>query len=832
MHPVETLGKRLLSVEKPARYLGGEQGAVRKPGDLYTVALCFPDLYEIGMSNNAMRILYAGLNALPGVRCERVFAPARDFEDLLRESGTPLYTLESGIPLSEVDMLAFTVGYELAATNMLTVLDLGGIPLDASSRGDGHPVVIAGGPAVTNPLPLSRFLDAVWIGEAEAGFFAFLDEVSRVEHGRPGREEILCRLKSQSAFWMPGKTAVRAVDMEFPDREYPVGFPWPSLKPVQDHGTVEIMRGCPNGCRFCHAGYFYRPQRVRSPERIFREVESLVLESGYREITLSSLSSGDYPGIVDLVRSLNRTWGGRRVSFQLPSLKVESLELEVLEELTHTRKSGLTFAVETPEEAWQRSINKSVTLEKILSILKEAENHGYRLAKFYFMIGLPVQDISGLSEAEAMIEFLRRLLGESRFQLNVNIGTFIPKPHTPFQWCPQISEEEALSRIRRIRESFRYERRIKISYHTPFISQLEGILSRGDARVGDLILSAWRNGARLDAWEDLMDKDAWLRALEEILEAPIREALDGRSTDEPLPWDEISLRIGRGFLKREWDKARAGSFSRACTDHCTENCGTCNDTDIVVYNKIQPIMPGSSRVSPDKAATMDSSKNPVYRLVMRYSKSGSASFLPHHSIIDLLYRAFQLSGIPIAFSQGFNPLPRLEIEDPIPLGMSSLEDYASVLLTAPVNPSEALERLNRFLPPDIQVQRTAQYPILEKKRNRSISSMLWGSDYRLEGVPDVAAEVVSEFLADPRLEGSTVLECTEKDGLLCFRLRSVGIREIGFGSLFEKTFHEPFLRSPVLATRIRQWAQDEKGPVDFFKAFDAFYGMPVPQETD
>ena len=324
-----------------------------------------------------------------------------------------------------------------------------------------------------------------------------------------------------------------------------------------------------------------------------------------------------------------------------------------------------------------------------------------------------------------------------------------------------------------------------------------------------------------------MNRDAWLRALEGIPDSAVLEALEGRPTDSNLPWDEISLRVGRGFLKKEWDKARAGLVSRACTENCIETCGTCNDSDIAVYNKIQPTIPKPVVLQNINDIPGVQSGEPAYRLVMCYIKTGAASFLPHHSVIDLLYRAFQLSGIPVAFSRGFNPLPRLEIEDPIPLGMSSLDDYASVLLTKSVDPRDAMEGLNRYLPPDIRIRLARLYPMVDGKKTRSISSMLWGSDYRLEGVPNEAAEVISASLADPRLEGSAVLESSKESRFLVLRLRFAGIREIGFGSLFEKTFHEPFLRSPVSATRLRQWARSDEGTVEYFKAFDSFYNTQI-----
>ena len=778
------------------------------------------------MSNNAMRILYTGLNALAGIRCERVFAPARDFEKLLRETRTPLYTLESGIPLCKVDMLAFTIGYELSATNILTVLDLGGIPLETRSRSEVDPIVIAGGPAITNPLPLSRFLDAVWIGEAEAGFFQVAAELADTASRWRNRSTLIGRLQEESAVWMPGKSAVRSVDMDFQDREYSGTYPWPSIKPVQDHGTVEIMRGCPNGCRFCHAGYFYRPQRVRSPEKIFREIESLVLESGYREITLSSLSSGDYPGLVELVRELNRRWGGEKISFQLPSLRVESFDLPILEELTHTRKSGLTFAVETPEEAWQRSINKSVSLDKILSILEQAAHQGYRLAKFYFMIGLPIPGITGAEEADAMINFLRCLLRETGFHFNVNIGTFIPKPHTPFQWCPQIREDEAFFRLRRIKESFRTERKIKISYHTPFVSMLEGILSRGDERVGELIFSAWLNGARLDAWEDLMDKNAWRYALESAPTSTVCEALDGRPVNSPLPWDEVSLRIGRRYLQNEWQKTVASVFTPACKDKCANPCGTCGDSGITVLNNTHPIIMKDKHAYSKGGSFIPSSRNPSkYRLVLQYQKTGASAFLPHHSVLSLFTRALQLTGIPLVFSQGYNPAPRIEIEDPIPLGMYSLEDYLTVMVASSVEEDRIRESLNQQLPNDLPVLRCAAYRISDGIKNLSLSSMTWGSDYCIEGASSDYLPILESALKDPRLSGSMVLpsDPTSPDSIRV-RLRYGRDRKLGFGTIFEKTFSEPFSKSPIRVTRLRPWADVGSGPVFFFQAFDSLYG--------
>ncbi len=406
VYPARDLGQSLQTIEKPARYLGGESGSIAKPDAALRFMLCFPDLYEIGMSNNAMRILYAGLNALDDVSCERVFAPAQDYAALLKERSLPLYGLETGTPVANADILGFTVGYELAATTMLLVLDSSGIPLTVDERGDKHPIVIAGGPAMTNPVPYASILDGVWIGEAEDAFYRLCEDLAAMKRKGAGRAELKGRMAEEQALWMPGKNAVREIYSGFSRTFYGHRFPVPVLKPVQDHGVVEIMRGCPNGCRFCHAGYFYRPQRLRDPELISREVEAQVKLAGHREITLTSLSSGDYPHIFRLLSILNKRWSREGVSFQLPSLKVESFSLDLIDQVSGTRKSGLTFAVETPLEQWQMTVNKKVAMPKLLSILKEAEAHGYRVAKFYFMIGLPLP-AAGISEEEAIAEIGR-----------------------------------------------------------------------------------------------------------------------------------------------------------------------------------------------------------------------------------------------------------------------------------------------------------------------------------------------------------------------------------------------------------------------------------------
>ncbi|MDY4131644.1 radical SAM protein, partial [Treponema sp.] len=433
--PLETFGPLLNSVQVPSRYVGGEFGVtIKEHSDnerLFNFAVAFPDMYEIAMSNLAVKIIYNGLNQLPNVRCERVFAPAPDFEELLKSNDVPLYTLETGMPLSNTDMIGFSIGYELGITEVLAMLEDGKVPAFASDRKGGDPIVIAGGCGVTNPAPFSDFFDAFIIGEAEPVLFELVSELASMKEKGASREEMISLMETKKFIWTKRKctgsekkVARRAVQNNFGlVPSIPSWFPLPSNRPVQDHGVIEIMRGCPNGCRFCHAGVYYRPTRVKNLKLIIDEIDHLVFDAGYREISLNSLSSADFPDVGGLLDLLNERYRGFNVSFQLPSLKVNSMSLDILEKLSSVRKSGLTFAVETPTEMWQLSLNKEVYAQHLEEIVREAKKRGWSSAKFYFMIGLPLGDYfsdkklepgAEGTEERAIVDFLLPLQGRTK----------------------------------------------------------------------------------------------------------------------------------------------------------------------------------------------------------------------------------------------------------------------------------------------------------------------------------------------------------------------------------------------------------------------------------
>jgi radical SAM superfamily enzyme YgiQ (UPF0313 family) len=767
--PLEKLGKLLLDVEKPGRYTGGEYGSIagrifpEEQQALLRMLIAFPDLYEIGMSNQAFRIIYNKLNKLPGISCDRAFAPAPDFEALLRRQNLPLYGLDTGISLKNLDILMFTLGYELGITGVLTMLDVSAIPVFSSRRGGEDPIVIMGGPCVSNPLPYAAFIDAFWIGEAEAGFFELAGELRAMKQAGAERGELLERIGRHPAVWVRGKNrALRAMDAGFAFRPPEAAvFPVPSMKTVQHHGAVEIMRGCPNGCRFCHAGFWYRPMRQKPGGVVIGEAEAFIRRGGYREISLSSLSSGDYGHIGDLVDQLNRNFADRHVSFQLPSLKVSSFSLPLLEKISETRKSGLTFAVETPEEGWQLAINKIVSRENVLSILREAKQRGWRGAKFYFMIGLPLGELAaadgdGQGEAERIVDFIAGLGRSAGMNFNINVGIFVPKPHTPFERAAQIDMAEAGKKLEYIRARLKpLGHRVSIS--DPLISAIEGLMSRGDKRIGDLIKRAFDRGCRLDAWTEYCRKDIW----EELLVSHKNlweEILGEKPAPMPLPWNFIKSGVADSYLKHDFSRSRNKEITSPCIDKCTHPCGICGKDVNVVYNTIQYdnlLYEGAllnSRDLSDAASTSPvkgpasviwplhtESEPPVpaktgrvpslWRIIFSFSKEGRAVFLSHLSMVEVFSMALLRCGIPVLYSEGFNPLPKLEICAPLSIGISSAGEIAAIDTGDYYAAGEFTAAMNTSLPEGIRIQRADNFFIPGGEKKHSLASRLWGFSY-------------------------------------------------------------------------------------------------------
>ena len=838
INPLNAFGGRLASIQNPARYLGGEYGQIKKDSGDLVFALAFPDLYEIAMSNLAIKILYDGLNRMTNIRCERVFAPAPDFEALLSSASVPLYTLESGIPLNKTDIIGFSVGYEPGITGVLAILESGGVPLDAADRTEGDPIILAGGCGVTNPAPFARFFDAVFIGEAEAGLFDLIALLAERKKAGGSREDLLSLMESHPAVWSARKSrasggicARRAVYAGFgssrtdgPDRQ--VCFPVPNLRIVQDHGSVEIMRGCPNGCRFCHAGLYYRPQRMKDPERILHDIDYLVTRGGYREISLMSLSSGDYEGIDFLLNTLIERYAGQNISFQLPSLKVNTFTLPILEKLAQVRKSGLTFAVETPVDAWQRSINKDVYRSRIIEIIHEAKKRGWSKAKFYFMVGLPV-DESSITEEDAIIDFLLDIQATTRIQCNVNVGTFIPKPHTPYQWERQLSMEESQKKLDHIYRNLP-RGKFKVSTHKPFSSFLEAVISRGDERVGELILEAYRRGCRLDAWEDWARPDIWQDVFSGAEWNVESETIRERAEDETLPWDSVSLGPTKTFLKNEREKSRSGTPTAPCEESCATPCGVCN-RDVHVKKPPDPVQ--AATVSTNSVAEASVGR---YRVLVSFSKRDAGIFIPHLGLLEIWNKAFARSGLPVVYTEGFNPLPRFELSQSLSLGIASEDETATFILKdKPESPDMLRDILNASLPEILRVNRVYWYELSTKVKRQSLSVFLWGNRYRYEfSDRETLVAIKGHEMVQAYLSENTQMIFDDADGNTSAILTMPFHADRKFRELITEITGKPVFESVTITKMETLATHPVSGElVSFFDVFEYLDGKNRAEET-
>ncbi len=598
--PMETL---LETVEKPARYTGGEMNTQVKPFSQAEVAFafCFPDTYEVAMSHLGMKILYGIINGLPYALCERACMPWVDMRAAMKEKGVPLLSLESRTPLSAFDAVGFTLQYEMSYTNILDMLHLGGIPVKAKDRGEGDPLVVAGGPCAFTPEPLHAFIDAFMIGDGEDVIVEVMQLLREMKKSALSRQERLKRLAGVPGVYVPvlyeaayhedgtlksmepihacaPKTIRKRIVGDLNAAYFPEAIPVPYTQIVHDRIMLEIMRGCTRGCRFCQAGMLYRPVRERSVERLLNLTESLVDSTGYEEISLSSLSSGDYSCLSELSKQLMERLEARRVSVSLPSLRVDSFVQDALNQTQRVKKSSLTLAPEAGTQRLRDVINKGVTEENLLKTLKSAFENGWSTVKLYFMMGLPTEtqeDLAGIAKlAKAAVDAYYSVPREKRakgLKITCSASVFVPKPFTPFQWRPQDTLETVQKKQQELRKMLNI-RGVSFSWHESLVSQLEACFAVGDRRLADVLHRAWELGCVLDGWSEHFHYDLWMRAFEDCGLDPAFYAHRERGKDELLPWDHIDAGITKAFLWREWERAKKAETTPDCRGGC-HGCG-------------------------------------------------------------------------------------------------------------------------------------------------------------------------------------------------------------------------------------------------------------------
>lgn len=604
----------LNGVSKPARYTGNELNAIKKDHAAMacTIALALPDVYEVGMSNLGLKILYQLLNDRSDIVAERVYAPWVDMEEKMREHKLPLYSLESFTPIRDFDIIGFSLQYEMIYSNVLNMLDLAGICLLTRERGDADPFIIAGGPCVYNPEPVADFFDIFIIGEGEEVMIELADcLIDWKNDGRPeGRSGFLKRAAALTGVYVPSfyeidyasdntiqdirvnekvaspivtKRVIRDMDI-VPFPKNPV---LPYIDIVHDRIMLELFRGCTRGCRFCQAGIIYRPVRERSTQHLLSLARTLIDSTGYDEMSLTSLSSADYSCLPELVDELMKEFGEETVSLSLPSLRIDSFSIDLAHKLQQVRKSGLTFAPEAGTQRLRDVINKGVTETDLETSVKAAFRQGWQNVKLYFMMGLPTEtdeDIIGIAElAQKVVNWYRDVKGRRGARVTVSVSCFVPKPHTPFQWFPQNSLAEFERKQQLLKDHIK-DRSIQFNYHDARTSYVEGVIARGDRRLGKVILKAWQNGAKFDGWSEFFKYDIWREAFKECGVEPDFYNLRERSMDEVLPWDHISPGVNKAFLIREYENAIASKLTIDCRRNACSGCGVCPNLAVQVVD--------------------------------------------------------------------------------------------------------------------------------------------------------------------------------------------------------------------------------------------------------
>jgi radical SAM family uncharacterized protein/radical SAM-linked protein len=748
---MKNLEEILKVVEKPGRYSGGEWNEVKKdPSRVEAkIALVFPDIYEVGMSYLGQKILYFILNDNPKILAERIFAPWIDFERVLRTEKIPLYSLENRIPLAQFDILGFSLLYELNYSNILTILDLGRIPLFSSERGVDYPLVIAGGPAAFNPEPVAEIFDLFLVGDGEE---AFLEIIKKYLSHKKGLKEKSTLLKEMTQIkgvyvpslytsYLPRGSKLLAVKPEadapssiqkrvlfpFHKAPFPEQIVVPNIKVIFDRVSIEVARGCPQKCRFCQASSVYFPPRVKSPSDVVEKVLHSLSMTGYEDTSLASLSISDYPYLDRTVEILMKELTKSKISLSLPSLRPKGLSSDVAQSIVKVRKTGFTLVPEAGTQRLRRVINKKLEDEDIWEASQNAFSQGWKLLKLYFMLGLPTENDEDL---EGIINIVRELIRighrtlKSSPRINLSLSSFIPKPHTPFQWLKMEEESVLREKYRYLKSQLKRYPSVKINKHSLKNSILEAVFSRGDRKLNQVLVQAWKEGARFDSWNDLFQYRTWEEAFQQA-DVDHHLYLSSIERDIPLPWDHIDSGIKKCYLSEELDKALREEYTLSCLD---DSCGTCLGCSFPQF--LEREFSEKIKVKSPTKKPLGEETEKVYRYRVFYSKLQSALYMSHMDLNNVIQRALRRAEIQVVYSQGFHPKMLISYPAALPLGMSGKAECFEFRSCFLFGEDEFISRMNACLPQGIHILRLEKKESSQPTLNEEIEAFIYSVDLK------------------------------------------------------------------------------------------------------
>ena len=876
---LERLEREVLPlVARPSRYTGGERNVPRKdPADVdLSFLLAFPDVYEIGMSHLGIRMLYDILNRRPDVLAERVFAPWTDMETLMRERDVPLFSIESQRPARDFDVIGFTLQYELHYTNILMMLDLASVALRAADRGEDEPLIIAGGPSALNPEPMAAFFDLFVIGDGESAVLDIADLVIAARRDGLSRAEILMRAAALPGVYVPSLYEERIEDGlyvgTFPralppgdggddpasddaaSREnraagIPVrvhrraehsidyaGHPTVPVVPVtettHDRLAVEIMRGCTRGCRFCQPGMITRPVRPRPIEDIVRLIDEGLAASGYHEVSLVSLSTSDFDDLPELISRLNERLFDKRVSISLPSLRLDRFGLELADGIGKVRRAGLTFAPEAGTQRLRDVVNKNETEESILRTVDVAFASGWSRIKLYFMIGLPTETEEDLEGIVRLVSEVSSVAGKRRkgARINVSVSPFVPRTHTPFQWERQDTSDETRRKETFLRERLRRVRGVKLATRDPEVSFLEGVMARGGRSLSEVVETAFRAGARFDGWTETFNFARWRRAFERAFVSP-ESFLEARDLDGPLPWDHIDGGPSREFLLAEREKALRAELTPDCRESGCFDCGACVAGGVArgAAGREMPERPEAS--TPTSHPSFGRRERKVRqgdangtRWRVRYSKGAAVRFISHLDIVRAVLRALAISELPVVYTQGFNPHPKLSFGPPLPVGVTGEAEFFDLEFTRALAVEEMEAKLGAGLPEGLRVLSVS--PLTSK---RSPSAIAEGAEYVISDVQGLKGLSTEDIEA--RIDALRRLREAEvpKGGGVktvwpSAQILELAVVDVGAAAPGAASEAAPGLRPPVLRAVLAIGKDGAMRPVDVVRLLTAELG--------